>query len=277
VNIILFEENEVDEGVLPLTAQPAAHVLIAKRDPRAIHLIKVLHKKMGGSFDAGVIGGKRGRGTIESTLPDGSLAIRLELNEKAPDRLPIHIAIGFPRPIQLRRILRELSNMGVGEISLFGTDLGEKSYRDTTLFSSGGARAALVEGAAQSRDTLLPTLRIFPSLDEWLAAIMGNVERRMGNVSNIIAADNIDPDGSFADLLRTVSAAPPLASTPEARTVPCSLIIGCERGWSERERTLFKASGVRRLSLGERALKTETACVVAAALFANLTDSTVLR
>jgi RsmE family RNA methyltransferase len=263
VNIILFEENEIDNGVSPLSPPilPPMLLILAKRDPRAIHLVKVLHKKEGCSFDAGVIGGRRGRGTIDRTLQDGSLAIRLELNESAPCRLPIHIAIGFPRPIQLRRILRELSNMGVAEISLFGTDLGEKSYRDTTMFSSGAARAAFIEGAAQSRDTILPTLCIFPSLDEWLSGIMVDGKQGGGRY-NIIAADNIDPDGSFNDLGKDVS--PQIQIQKHPHTVV--IAIGCERGWSERERVLFKSCGIRRLSLGGRALKTETACVAAASM-----------
>jgi RsmE family RNA methyltransferase len=44
------------------------------------------------------------------------------------------------------------------------------------------------------------------------------------------------------------------------------LAIGSERGWSERERDLFEAAGFLRLSLGSRALRTETACVAAAIL-----------
>jgi RsmE family RNA methyltransferase len=44
------------------------------------------------------------------------------------------------------------------------------------------------------------------------------------------------------------------------------LAIGPERGWSDRERKLLEDSGFLRLSLGERALRTETACVAATVL-----------
>jgi RsmE family RNA methyltransferase len=44
------------------------------------------------------------------------------------------------------------------------------------------------------------------------------------------------------------------------------IAIGSERGWSERERKLFNEAFFSVLSLGERALRTETACVAAAAL-----------
>jgi RsmE family RNA methyltransferase len=44
------------------------------------------------------------------------------------------------------------------------------------------------------------------------------------------------------------------------------LAIGPERGWSDRERDLLEDSGFLRMSLGRRALRTETACVAAAVL-----------
>ncbi|MCL2127845.1 MAG: RsmE family RNA methyltransferase, partial [Treponema sp.] len=47
---------------------------------------------------------------------------------------------------------------------------------------------------------------------------------------------------------------------------PVILAIGPERGWSDRERDLLEEAGFLRLSLGSRALRTETACVAAAVL-----------
>jgi len=44
------------------------------------------------------------------------------------------------------------------------------------------------------------------------------------------------------------------------------LAVGSERGWSEHERDLLDTAGFLRLSLGSRALRTETACIAAAVL-----------
>jgi RsmE family RNA methyltransferase len=44
---------------------------------------------------------------------------------------------------------------------------------------------------------------------------------------------------------------------------PVVLAIGAERGWSDRERDMLEKAGFLRLSLGDRALRTETACVAA--------------
>jgi RsmE family RNA methyltransferase len=44
------------------------------------------------------------------------------------------------------------------------------------------------------------------------------------------------------------------------------MAVGPERGWSDRERDRLEDSGFVRLSMGNRALRTETACVAAAVL-----------
>ncbi|GHT83405.1 ribosomal RNA small subunit methyltransferase E [Spirochaetia bacterium] len=241
MNIILFEPCELGRP-------------LPKRDDRTIHLLKVLHKKPGDSFDAGVLGGGLGSGKIDSIQPDGSLAYVLDLPTEPPPRMPIRLAVGFPRPIQIRRLLRDLSNLGLAAVDLMGADLGEKSYRDTKLLSGGGARAALIEGAVQARDTGIPALSAYQSLDAWLEERPWKTAPGVcGPVGPLlIAPDNVRPAGAMANL-------PPFRR-------PTVLAIGPERGWSDRERDLLEGAGFLRLSMGKRALRTETACVVAAAL-----------
>jgi RsmE family RNA methyltransferase len=244
MNLILFEEYELGKP-------------LPRRDERTVHLLKVLHKKPGDSFEAGILGGGRGTGRIEKTGLDGSLFVSLHIEEEAPPRLPLRVAAGFVRPIQVRRLLRDLSNLGIGAIDLVGTDLGEKSYQDTKLMQDGGARAALIEGAMQSRDTTIPSLTVFPSLDAWLDERPWEAaERGRGTgprtVPLLVAADNVRPEGAMARI------------SPTRR--PVVLAVGSERGWSDRERDALEAAGFTRLSLGGRALRTETACLAAAVL-----------
>jgi RsmE family RNA methyltransferase len=235
VNLILFEPNEV------VMREGLVYGELAPRDPRAVHLLKTLHKTKGGSFDAGIIGGNRGRGVLVSTA--GPVAVTLALNDPPPPRLPVRLGVGFARPIQLRRILREAANFGLESAAFFGTDLGEKSYRQTTLLEDGGARTAMLEGAIEARDTRLPAVSKFDSVDAWLAGPEKPGRR--------IALDNVPPCGSFFR---------------EGRIPPetgCTLAVGSERGFSDRERRLLDAAGFTRLSIGERALRTETACIAA--------------
>ena len=238
MNIILLEEHELGRN-------------LSRRDERTVHLLKVLHKKAGDIFEAGILGGMRGTGRIEKINFDGSIFISINAKEPPLPRLKLRVAAGFVRPIQIRRLLRDLSNMGVSAVDLVGTELGERSYRDTKLFESGGAHAALVEGAVQARDTLIPELAVYDRLEKWLK------ERPWENpdeksVPLLVAMDNVRPEGSIFHL------------GPAGR--PAVIAVGPERGWSDRERELFEKTGFLRLSMGSRALRTETACVAAAAL-----------
>lgn len=234
MNIILFEEAEVSRP-------------LGKRDARAEHLVKVLRKKAGDEFDAGVLGGRLGKGRIER-LSDGGVEFSLRLTDGPPPRLPITVAAGFPRPIQTRRLLRDLSNLGVAAIRLVGTELGDRNYRKTTLLTDGGARAAMIEGAVQARDTRLPSLEAFPSLDDWLQH-----EPPQSVRTALLACDNVSPEVSLYD-------------TSGGRGVDALVIaIGAERGWSDAERRRLEDTGFTRVSLGERALRTETACIAAVA------------
>ncbi|WP_043923563.1 RsmE family RNA methyltransferase [Leadbettera azotonutricia] len=256
MNIILFEPHEMGKP-------------LPRRDERTIHLLKVLRKKAGDSFDAGLLGGNVGTGFIEDIKFDGSIVYILDLKEAPPPRYPVRLAVGFPRPIQIRRILRDLSNLGLEAIDLIGTELGEKSYRDTKLLTDGGARAALIEGAVQARDTRIPLLSAYTSLDEWLGERPWDKPQSPEHTSDfswniyaaglsknrspiLIAADNVRPEGTLANL--------------SALGQSMVLAVGSERGWSDAERDKLEAAGFLRLSMGDRALRTETACTAAAIL-----------
>ena len=238
MNIILFEEHELGHN-------------LPRRDERTIHLLKVLHKKPGDEFEAGILGGQKGTGRIEKINFDGSVFCTVQASEPPAPRLRLRMAVSFARPIQLRRIFRDLSSIGVSAIDLVGADMGEKSYRDTKLLTDGGAQAALIEGAVQARDTIIPAVNVFDSLDSWLSDSPWKKTDNM-RIPLLVAADNVRAEGSFFHLSVT--------------SRPMVIAIGPERGWSDRERDLFERSGFLRLSIGMRALRTETACTAAAAL-----------
>ncbi|MCL2800994.1 MAG: 16S rRNA (uracil(1498)-N(3))-methyltransferase [Treponema sp.] len=243
MNIILLEEHELGRS-------------LPRRDERTIHLLKVLHKKPGDDFEAGILGGKRGTGRIEKINLDGSLSFIFNGTEMPVSRSWLRMAVAFVRPIQLRRIFRDISSIGASAVDLVGTDLGEKSYRDTKMLLNGGANAALIEGAVQARDTLIPAFTVYSSLDEWLERSPWHCgdpkQSSFARAPILIAMDNVRPEGSIFNL--------------SSSNKPLVISVGPERGWSDRERDLFEKAGFLRLSMGARALRTETACAAAAVI-----------
>ena len=254
MNIILFDSSEITiEKNLKVTS------FLPRRDVRAVHLLKVLHKNVGDSFSAGVFGGKTGSGVI-TEISETGLLITLNLNTEPLPRTPLHLGVGFPRPIQLRRLLRDCASMGLTTVDLISTELGEKSYRDTKLLDDGGASSALMEGAVQARDTRLPELAVYSSLSTWLQKDFSQRRQGINSLSKkalgtvLLAADNVRSQGSFSEL------------KPFQKNTEAVLAVGSERGWSDREREQLESAGFTRLSLGQRALRTETACIAATIL-----------
>ena len=141
MNICLFSKEEIDR---PLEL----------KDPRAQHIIKILHKKEGDSFTAGIIGGMSGSAVIDSIKEKLTFTFTPESEEKKLH--PLIMIIGFPRPIQLKRLLRDMAGLGVSAVHLTGTELVEKSYMSSTMSSPEAARQMLLDGTVQAGSTFVP-------------------------------------------------------------------------------------------------------------------------
>ncbi len=230
MNLILFEEDEID-------------VKLTYNDPRAVHIRNILKLDEGDSFAAGIIGGRIGRARLAAGGLDGWKWTFTPM-EDSPPLNPLTMVIGCPRPPVAKRLLKDLSTMGIREIRICTTDLNEKSYLSSKLWREGLWRNAVIDGAVQGGVTVLPAVRTSSSLEQALEDIPPETAR--------IALDNetgLQPFSSWtADFNEAV------------------LAIGPERGWSEGERCILDSRGFMRLHLGRRILRTETACSAGAAL-----------
>ena len=229
MNLILFEPAEL--------ATP-----LPRSDPRAAHLLGVLRREEDGTFDAGVINGPRGQGTLVRIGPD-TLTLRFVWGAapSAPD--PLTLLIGLPRPQTARDILREATSLGVAALHFFRTDKGEPSYARSTLWSSGEWRRQLILGAEQAFATQLPAVTHGLSLAESIASLSPGASR--------VALDNYESPQP----LSAIDAQPPVI-----------LAFGAERGWSAAERDLLRAQGFAFAHLGPRVLRSETAVIAALAV-----------
>lgn len=217
-------------------------------DERYKHITRILGKTAGDGFFAGRINGPSGNARI---LRCDASGLDFEFEETGPYRPlhPVHLIIGFPRPIQLKRLLRDLASLGVAKIILAGTDLGEKSYRESRLADPAVARKNIIDGCTQAGATAIPGLVITASLDTALK------EETAGDAVCFMLDIAPDTVPLYTRDFSGVCANRPLV-----------LAIGSERGWSERERLLFRSCGYIPCSLGKRILRTETAATAACSI-----------
>lgn len=242
MNICLFRQDEMGKA-LPLG------------DERAKHIVKVLKKGAGDTFDAGIIGGKAGVATITG-IGDGGMSFSFEPfsdEERAEGKMlrPLTLIVGFPRPIQLRRLLRDVAGLGAERIILSGTELGEKSYMESNDIKDGAALRMLLDGTVQAASTHVPELVVAKSLRE-AVSISG-----CGSSANV-ALDNRRATKSLGAWLFDESEKGALSRVCVA--------IGSERGWTERERDFLESASFSLCSMGNRVLRTETAVTVASSI-----------
>lgn len=258
MNICLFEESQISQPLL-------------FDDKRGEHLLNVLHKKQGDDFTAGIIDGASGVAHI-TKIDDAARKILFEFTPTGDGKPlnPLKMIVGFPRPIQLRRLLRDVAALGVCELHLTGTELGEKSYMQSDLAQPEAARELLLEGTVQAGSTHVPQVFVHKSLSECLGWLSLSKPQQDMPVNggfdklnhHLICLDNVNPACSLGEV--EFSGGP---STSSGTTVVAA--IGSERGWTDKERALLEQAGFIRCGMGERIMRTETAATVAGAIILN--------
>lgn len=241
MNIVLFENSEIN---LPLSID----------DNRAKHIIQILHKKEGEFFDAGIIGGKAGKAKI---LKIDETGLNFEFTEETDGKslYPLSMIIGFPRPIQLKRLFRDMAGLGTESIHLTGTELGEKSYMQSNIVEKGTAYNLLKEGTIQAKSTHIPELILHQNLSECVEKIL---KTNYSEKTILIALDNVQSKISLTDFLDKFN--------ENLENYKIFAAIGSERGWTDKERNFLVQNGFTLCSMGTRVLRTETASTVAASI-----------
>lgn len=238
MNILLFFPS--DRYVEPGRKGAGERFFISRDDSRWQHLKKVLRAQVGERFFAGIADSRSGQAELLEISESGFL---FSFFPGGPDRplFPLELVVGQVRPICAKRILREAAMLGVSRLVFVGTDLGEKSYREAKLWKSGEAERYLLDGVVQAASCHLPGLELFTDLESYLDSC---------KTPGIVLDNELDGQ--------------PLSTMKPS--LPLSLAVGSERGWSVRERGLFSAAHWPAARLGTRILRTETACCAALSL-----------
>jgi len=206
-------------------------------------LHKILRPGIGDRIDIGCINGPRGKAKVVHSDKSGSWTLQAKWGETPPPPEPVDLIVGLPRPQTARKILNTATSMGFRTISFFQAEKGEPAYAKSKLWISGEWKRRCIEGAEQAFTTWLPHVAHFNSLESCLKQLLPP-ERDLA-----LALDLYEARDSIRELAHW------------SRQV--QLAVGPERGWSPRERNVLRSFHFSIASLGDRVLRTETACAVA--------------
>lgn len=236
MNRILYESDELKGGRLLL------------RDGRGVHIRKVLKAQVGDSLRLGEIDGPLAEGRILK-LDDSGVELEITTGEY-PKRPSLDLLLALPRPKVLKRLLPQISALGVDRLFLTNAARVERYYFDSHVLDPVFLRAALVEGLVQSGNTCLPQAKVVWKLGEFFEEDLTDTDCRL-----------LHP-----------GAGEPLLTAPVSR--PRQLLaVGPEGGWLAAEVERFWEAGFESVHLGKRILRSDTACICALGMAAAKGES----
>lgn len=226
--IILFQEDFITENKVVL------------KDRRLRHVLNVHRAKVGDTLRVGLLNDKMGKGLI-TKLNEKELEMEVELTEKSPEPLNVQLVLAMPRPKALKRIIQDVTTMGIKKIYVIKTWRVEKSFWNSPVLEEESLFENMILGLEQGKDTVLPEIEIVKLFKPF-------VEDRIPDIIK----------GTRAIV------AHPIAEKECPRNVkePITLAIGPEGGFISYEIDMLQKQGFEVVSLGERILRVETAIPV---------------
>ena len=260
MNRILFEADEIKNGVATFGGE------------RAEHVMNVLHGEVGQVLKTGEINGLIGTSEIISISGEAVSRplLKVRCSHTGKSLSPwIDLILAPPRPRVMKRLLPQLAALGVGRIFLVGAKKVEKDFWGATLLKSENYRPLFIDGLMQAGTSILPTLETRRNFRKF---IKEELDTLWPKSRRIVA----HPYGAGEDFRRETLDANPVSGLKSnvlsslSSNVLCPrllLAIGPEGGWTDDEVALLEEPGFARYSLGSRILRTDTATI---ALLAQL-------
>ncbi|UTO05961.1 16S rRNA (uracil(1498)-N(3))-methyltransferase [Moraxella sp. FZLJ2107] len=202
------------------------------------HIQIVLGAGVGDTLKVGEIGGQLGVAKIVDMCDDGVVLAEVRLDTPPSPKLDLTLILALPRPKVLRRLIMDMTAMGVNHIILLNSARTDKSYWGSPLLAR--MDEYLLEGLQQGVDTVMPKVtiakRFKPFVQDELPSIIGE---------NTAIVAHPYADASFGQACQD--------------GLPKVLIVGAEGGFVPYEIELLASVGARAASLGSRILRTESA------------------
>lgn len=230
--VLLFPEDFVDGATVRLAGR------------RARHVISVHRASKGDTLRVGLLGGRIGSGRIVSLDPE-TIEIEVILDTDPPLPIPLSLILALPRPKVLNRVIGAVTTLGVKRIDLVNSWRVEKSYWFSPRLTDENLRQQAILGLEQSRDTMLPEIRLHRLFVPFV--------------------ENELPD-LVRDSMPLVAHPGSPGLHPGMSDQAITLAIGPEGGFIEPEIRSLTDAGFTLVGLGERILPVETAIAYAAGL-----------
>ncbi|HIQ47905.1 MAG TPA: 16S rRNA (uracil(1498)-N(3))-methyltransferase [Sulfurovum sp.] len=210
------------------------------------HIKEVLKSKVGDSLSIGEMGGNIGKATIAGITHNEVLLRDVILDKKPPAKLDLTVVLALPRPKVLRRLIMDMTSLGVNKLIIVNSYRTQKSYWQSPLLDR--IDEFVFEGLQQAIDTVPLVVelkkRFKPFVEDEFPALLLDEEGEKMEGNAVIAHPYAAQSWkTYLDV---------------KACMPKVLCIGAEGGWINYEVDLLCQHGCTSVSLGPRILRTET-------------------
>ena len=210
------------------------------------HVNQVLIAKVGDTLKIGQLEGNLGSAIIADITPECILLNAVNLTTAPPPKLNLTVVLALPRPKVLRRLIMDMTALGVRDIILINSYRTQKSYWQSPMLSR--LDEFVLEGLQQGVDTIAPRIslqkRFKPFVEDELAQL----------ISNRAIVAHPYAELSFSQYIQQQS-----TESSHGSILPSMVFIGAEGGWIDYEIELLVRQGCQAVHIGARILRTEAA------------------
>ena len=214
------------------------------------HVNKVLNAKVGDTLKIGQLGGKLGSAIIEDIASNSIQLGNVCLTSNPPLKLNLTVVLALPRPKVLRRLIMDMTALGVNDIILINSYRTQKSYWQSPMLAR--LDEFVLEGLQQGVDTVAPRIslqkRFKPFVEDKLASLITNRAIVAHPYSALSFAQYVQQQQQLQNL-----------ESLNRSVLPSMVFIGAEGGWIDYEIVLLAEQGCTAVNIGARILRTEAA------------------
>ncbi|MCP4267593.1 MAG: 16S rRNA (uracil(1498)-N(3))-methyltransferase [Candidatus Brocadiaceae bacterium] len=227
MNLILLSKNDFVEGMVRVRIQ--GH--------RLEHILEVNKSSVGDELRVGLLNGNIGSGRV-TYLKDDHVEMDVVLDRKPPIPLQFTLVIAMVRPRVFKRVLTQITAMGIKKIIVINSYRVEKSFWKSPVLEAESLNKRIILGLEQGQDTVIPEVLIRPLFKPFV-------------------------EDELPDIIK--GTLPFVAHPYSPTTCPCNvgkpvtLAVGPEGGFIPYEIKRLIECGFTAINMGERTLHVESA------------------
>lgn len=230
------------------------------------HIKQILGAQVGDTLKIGQLGGNLGTAIIEQIALDNIQLCDVNLDSAPPAKLDVTVVLALPRPKVLRRLIMDMTALGVRNIILINSYRSQKSYWQSPLLAR--LDEFVLEGLQQGVDSIAPNItlqkRFKPFVEDKLASLIDKhaiVAHPYSQLSLLAYLQQISTAQCQLSKIDASKNQHDIINTDRATTtvLPTVVCIGSEGGWIDYEIELLIAHGCQAVNIGARVLRTEAA------------------